>query len=219
MKVREEEVVVLTEHTHAADGARAQVVKIIGSIKRRAEDTAEAPQQILSTGLQNVNPVESAQLPHLHHMLRNIRRQHQKAGSPIAVPQTRAEIPEVLPVEYTTTAQGHEFVLYDSHDVDRILVFGTQHGLQLLRASQHMFIDGTFATVPSTHTQLFTIHVLYGENPGSVVPMVYALLPDKQTATYQRVFTALGNDIHPTTVMMDFERAEQVLQAIVHCSL
>lgn len=44
-------------------------------------------------------------------------------------------------------------------------------------------MDGTFKVTPSIFFQVYTIHVMYKD---AVVPLVYALLPNKTEETYQR---------------------------------
>jgi hypothetical protein len=76
-----------------------------------------------------------------------------------------------------------------------------------LQQHDHWFIDGTFAVAPELFYQVYTIHVLVDN---SAVPLVYALLPDKTEATYERVFrklVELRSALNPATIMADFERA------------
>lgn len=85
------------------------------------------------------------------------------------------EIPAVLKV---TNNQEH-FILFDSgpSDINRIIVFGTKANLEHLANNPHWYADGTFDTAPVLFKQVFTLHVIIG---GYIVPMVYALLPDKK---------------------------------------
>ena len=102
---------------------------------------------------------------------------------------------------------GEQFLLYDSQDESRILIFATQACLNQLQNSAHWFIDGTFKTVPSLYTQLYTIHCL---TSGQIVPCIYALLPDKREATYRRVIAGLLHarpNLQPQSVLVDYERA------------
>jgi hypothetical protein len=62
-----------------------------------------------------------------------------------------------------------------------MLVFGVRSKLSLLVESHDCFMDGTFKTAPSLFDQLYTIHAL---TTISTVPCVYALLTNKQQATY-----------------------------------
>lgn len=77
------------------------------------------------------------------------------------------------------------FVIHDSGvgDRNRILVFATQRNIDLLARAKVWFMDGTFKVTPSIFFQVYTIHVMYKD---AVVPLVYALLPNKTEETYQR---------------------------------
>ena len=61
--------------------------------------------------------------------------------------------------------------------------------------------DGTFKVSPLLYTQLYTVHAVVH---GAVVPMVYAMLPEKKESTYQRVFQVLRGKI----VEMELEQDE-----------
>lgn len=55
----------------------------------------------------------------------------------------------VIPSEYKMTADGEDFLLYDSGSSDqRMLVFSTVRNIKLLENSTDWFGDGTFKVVP-----------------------------------------------------------------------
>ena len=73
-------------------------------------------------------------------------------------------------------------------------------------------MNGTFKTSLELFFQVYTIHSCTANR---VLPCVYALLPNKQQATYHRLFEILKehqNALAPQNVMVDFELA--VLSAI-----
>jgi hypothetical protein len=74
----------------------ARRLQIKNAMKRRAIDTDETTQQIIST---------AAQLPPLRHIRRGIRRVKKEAENPIPVPQNlqTMEIPE----EYSNPEMSH----------------------------------------------------------------------------------------------------------------
>ena len=101
------------------------------------------------------------------------------------------------------------FLLYDSgeDDVNRILVFGTNSGLDDLERYKHWACDGTFKCSPEIYYQIYTLHVLL-ENVS--VPRIFALLPNKSQETYEKFFHVLMDlraTLQPDTLMIDFERA------------
>ncbi|QQP38549.1 Uncharacterized protein FKW44_019154 [Caligus rogercresseyi] len=173
----------VNQHTHAPDSGKVGAVKVIHSIKCRTNNTVESPQQILSHEMVGVSQEVSVNSPFLRSVRRNIRRHRQQRTS-APVPQSRREIniPEIL----TKSSIGERFILFDSgYGVqDRMLIFATDHCLNLLESSQNWFCDGTFKVVPTIFFQLFTIHAKVRD---FVIPCVYALLPNK-TQCFQELF-------------------------------
>ena len=196
----------LHAHSHAADSARCEMVQARARIKRKAEETEETPQQILGHELQQLSQQAAVQMVPLRHVRRTIRMTKQRKNAVHPIPSDRTfEIPE----EYRSLQNGENFLLHDSgmDDLNRILVFGTERSLQMLRDSQHWFMDGTFKVVPELFFQLYTIHV---QNLGAIIPSLYVLLPNKKQETYRRLFEEikrLPSQANPTSVTMDFEKA------------
>ena len=99
------------------------------------------------------------------------------------------------------------FLAYDSgvDDGDRMLIYATQRNIDVLRSSDHWFMDGTFKVVPQVFYQLFTVHALQADR---VIPCVYALLPNKTGQTYRellRQLLELEQGLRPTSVLTDYE--------------
>lgn len=100
--------------------------------------------------------------------------------------------------------------MYDSEDEllpDRMLIFSTAQNLTLLQRHQDWFADGTFSTAPHLFKQLYTIHVVMFE---TVVPVVYALLPNKTRETYVKLLQEIKRlqpGLQPQSLMSDFEQA------------
>ena len=123
-------------------------------------------------------------------------------------PVTREDIP-VLPEQYQNTVAGEPFLIYDSGigDQERMFIFASEIGLQLLRESEHWYADGTFKVSPEIFYQFYTIH---GQRNGQIFPVVFCLLPNKTKATYRRmlqqVFDRVG-DNQLQDVLVDFEFA------------
>ncbi|XP_042221586.1 uncharacterized protein LOC121866058 [Homarus americanus] len=122
------------------------------------------------------------------------------------MPSTLADL--VIPSEYKMTADGEDFLLYDRGPSDqRMLVFSTVQSLRLLENSSDWFADGAFKVVPELFYQLYTIHSLALK---TVIPCVYALLPNKHRATYQDLFHQLltiNPMLNPKTFLIDYEQA------------
>jgi hypothetical protein len=102
----------MSTHTTMLQNHVARRLQIKNAIKRRAVDTDETAQQIISTAVTNCSEAAAAQLPPLHHIKRGIQRVKKDAGNPIPIPQNlqTMEISE----EYTVTHRDEPFLLYDS---------------------------------------------------------------------------------------------------------
>ena len=197
----------VNEHSHAPNRTKVEVTKVRADMKRRAETTVDAPQRILSDGLAYASADAAVNLPPIENIRRAIRRNQSIVGDPVN-PRDRATLP-VIPDEFQSTSTGDRFLLYDSGvgDPERMVLFCTDQCLSLLEQSDHWFADGTFSVSPTIFFQLYTIHSICH---GKVVPCVYALLPNKTAATYDRLFYQLSTHLNghvPLDILFDFERA------------
>ncbi|CAF5135700.1 unnamed protein product, partial [Rotaria sp. Silwood1] len=97
--------------------------------------------------------------------------------------RTFNQIPDIL----TVTKRSNEFLQFDSGPGDDL--------------------DGTFKVAPSICYQLYAMHIVYRN---AVIPIVFALLPNKNQSTYHRLLDKLKELCplwHPKSIMMDFEKA------------
>jgi len=79
------------------------------------------------------------------------------------------------------------FLLHTGHG-GRLLVFCAQTELTTIYQSEYLICHGTFEMAPDCSYQLYTVHVyLRGEG----LPLLYAILPSKNTETYKEMMTAL----------------------------
>ncbi|XP_018493708.1 uncharacterized protein LOC100897964 [Galendromus occidentalis] len=70
---------------------------------------------------------------------------------------------------------------------------------------EKIYVDGTFSLAPKLFAQVFAI---LGERSGFVIPLCYALLPNKNQATYSRMLDLLLEawpQFSPRRVSLDFE--------------
>lgn len=197
------------EHSHPPSEVECLVTKVKAGIKRRAETTEEPAQQVIAAELGNISEGTAANLPSLSTIRRNIRHIRQDRDL-LPNPISRADIPE-LPPQYTVTANGDPFLIFDSGvgDQERFFVFASPQALQLLANSEHWYADGTFKVCPEVFYQLYTVH---GQRNGAIFPCVFALLPNKTENTYNRLFQVLFDHVNPlgpgpNDVLVDFEKS------------
>ena len=203
---RKEIVGILHDHTHAPNEAKITAARTLQKMKEKANKTEETTQQIVSEECALIDEETIANLPPVHHIKRNIRRQRQCSSHSQPLPLDAQEL--VLTDEYTKTQKGDDFLLYDSGFVEkRMLIFGTHENLHYLCRAKHWSLDGTFKTVPRIFSQLYTIIGFLNDRS---VPLIYALLPDKCQTTYVHFLDQLKKinpDLAPESIMIDFEKA------------
>ena len=110
------------------------------------------------------------------------------------------------------TGTDERFLLFDSGvgDINRMLIFATNNGIDMLATSSQWFGDGTFKLCPQIFPQIYTIHVLVNHE---VLPCVFALLPSKTETVYAQFFTTVCNPVRnnngndPDGFLVDFETA------------
>ena len=92
----------------------------------------------------NLGTTSCSLLPSLSDLSCNIRSWRQKKNQARPVPPKRNGY--VIPDEYKFLEDGENFLLFVSgqHDADRILVFGTESGLDDLVKYKDRACDGTF---------------------------------------------------------------------------
>lgn len=205
-------VTVVSAHgAHTGDAARVEVARAITTMKRRAVDTQEIPTQIRTNTLQNMTLAARARLPDKAATTKRIQRVRQVVNAAPAQPVDRAsiEIPESFQEYEHNPGQVENFLLSDSGvgDQDRILIFGRASSQQWISHVQKIYVDGTFSLAPSLFAQIF---VLMAERNGFVIPILYALLPNKQQVTYTRMLQMIRTawpEFNPEIVSLDYEIA------------
>ena len=132
------------EHLHSPDeqAVICQATKI--GIKRKARDSQDSSHQIVGQSLLMVSEGTAAKLPKLDSLKRTIQRQRVQ---PTSLEQL------ALPPEYQQIAKGEQFLLYDSGpESQRILIFGTQHNLEMLRLSDFGWLMAPQDSASPLHT-------------------------------------------------------------------
>lgn len=222
-------------HNHTPDVAKIVAKKIVTLIKESSLDSTATPQGIIAEQTAGISESISASLPSVRAMARTIQRNRQVVKFPLAVPMSSADL--VIPDMYKLSLAKENFLLFDTGATrDRIIIFGTTRNLELMDNCENWYADGTFKVSPmifqqvfkcvlfilkifnncanlidpflnTFNQQLYTIHAVRQNN---VIPLVFALLPDKTEMSYTRMLEALKNlrpSLNPKSIMTDFERA------------
>lgn len=114
-----------------------------------------------------------------------------------------------IDIEIPKTYEKLIFADYKQGD-SRIIIFGEPKLWRLLNSATHFFCDGTFKLCQKNFYQLYTIHADIGSNDDfvNVVPVLYALLPNKRQGTYETLFSLIRSQVpdwNPLKISMDFE--------------
>mgnify|MGYP000265238167 CR=1 FL=1 len=92
-------------------------------------------------------------------------------------------------------------------DARRILVFGRQSSGDWMQFVRKLYVDGTFSLAPDLFYQIV---VILAERNGLVIPICYALLPDKRPDSYKRMIQMIKSAwpaLKPEAVSTDFEKS------------
>lgn len=214
------------EHSHAPDGRKAQVRKVVNSIKEEAQSSNDPPRRIIRNNTKNIeDPISAVELPSNETLARNVRRIRQQLGGGFKLPKSLGELE--LENEYAKTVKGDQFLLFDNKR-SNYYFHPTHVNLQYLVYCDHWHIDGTFDVTPPLFKQLYTVHgTIYtlgvsfssftnyfchvlGMREKRCLPLVYALTCRKDFLTYDTIFRFLKNiepRLNPKHLMVDFEQA------------
>lgn len=148
-------------------------------------------------------------VPLLSSIKSNLYRHRQEANGVSSEPKYAAEIE--IPERFLLMNDGSSFLLADDGHEDRILIFSSSIGKEIMSNHKSFFMDGTFKCCSKQFTQLYTIHADIGSNTEerNIIPVAYALLKNKTRSTYERLFSIMKNTTNwnPTSITIDFEQA------------
>lgn len=209
------------EHNHPPDPSRQAVNVAIEGALQTAVTTQHPPRRILSEMFRPLDDEGVSRVPKRKALIARIRRKRARLEEGYeALPRDRTFM---IPERFRVVTCGGEEVQFLQHDDrqddgvedeeedeeeednDRILIFGTPEGLDMVAGSNTIMLDGTFKVCPSLFFQLFTIHAV---RDGWVFPCVFALLPRKDQATYIRMFNiirGLRPEFRPERAICDYE--------------
>ena len=116
----------------------------------------------------------------------------------------------IVPEHLKKTYRGKLFLLEDSNDEERVLLFSTEQNMKLLSSNSDCFGDGTFKILPLSFYQLFSVLVMINNY---ISPLAFGLLPNKKQKIYVKFFSLNKKHLnaYPNSINVDFERAVLLL--------
>ena len=192
------EVMVLGIHSDMPDAAAVEAAQRKTSLKRRAVETVETPQQIIAKIRVNSSLAAQGKLEGNRALARIVQRCRNRCGAPPTQYSSVAEI--CIPEEYrmyeSAPGNSERFLLGDSGsdpddpDPHRILIFGRESTGASIEEIRKIYVDGTFSLKPKMFAQVFVIlgeRQETEESPRSVTPLCYVLMQDKTEDSYLKV--------------------------------
>jgi hypothetical protein len=202
----------ISDHNHAAEASRVNVIRTVNTLKERGRETNEPPAQIIQTITASISHEIHPYLPSRDALRQTVNR-IRSSDLPVE-PESLDDL--VIPEDLTKTLDGSDFLVRDIVlEQDRILLFTTIANVRYLEQSPFWIMDGTFKTVPTVFRQLYSIHGRVGRNENSqIMPLVYALMSRKSEECYRSLFQELidfgdenGVLLRPQFILTDFEQA------------
>lgn len=196
-------------HDEHSDEREIIAIKFQNALIARVEKEPKSPVPMLYTELKletiakltSEMSNESAIL--LMPTYNNIRSMVYRARNKL-IPTNPTEAEQIsLTPEMTTIKRGQttlNFLIADRVEqydelieapADRLIIFGTDECLKIACETEDLLMDGTFRISPSQFEQLYVIHAMY---EGVAIPVMYAFLTDRTTATYRRMLELIKSE-------------------------
>ncbi|XP_018496149.1 uncharacterized protein LOC100905603 [Galendromus occidentalis] len=198
-------------HSDPSDAAGVEIAGRRTAMKRRAEETQETPGQVINSVQSGAPLAVQMEFPSNRVLAKVVNRVRKACASAPALPTHRSLIiiPEDYAVYEPTPGTSERFLIGDSGlgDDERILIFGRESVASWIGLVDKIYVDGTFSLAPKLFQQVFAV---LAERSGFVVPVCYALLPNKSQATYTRMVELLHQEwpqFNPMQISVDFELA------------
>ena len=163
---------------HPPNEAEIVACMAVEKMKRQVQEKIDPVPAIYQQQLRELSPREdldqvAANLPTLPSLKSSLYRLRRKRLPPI--PTTREEVH--FCGEWAETDAGENFLLVEDGQGDsKIVIFSTEHNLELLAQAEKIYVDGTFQICPRVFYQIFSLHAFKN---GRQFPLVYCLLPGK----------------------------------------
>jgi hypothetical protein len=163
-------------------------------MKRRASSTNDPTDDIVALATNGIPAQVAATLPKRLNLVKTVRRIRAGNAPMPPIPRSLA-LMVIADASMTIPNEGQEipFLLHDAGQdagPNRFLIFSTQKNLDLLAQSDMYYSDGTFGDgfIPFGFKQLYSIHAAV---LGTIVPLVYMLLPKEDMPIYRAVIRKL----------------------------
>lgn len=196
-----------TNHRCAANTAKNEFLCTLQQVKDSVKHNFQPIQQIYEDGIvpliqRGINIIE--EIPDFSRIKPTLYRWRLKENN---LSTTRFhQTADVIVPEKLRGNLLHEDLLED----DKIIIFMSHKSKAAISKYHSFFGDGTFSRAPVPYLQLYTLHcdVSGAETSTNIIPIIFALLPNKETKTYIRFLAILKKKLpcwKPSHFKIDFE--------------
>ena len=202
-------------HNHSANPVEIKVKDAKQKVLQKARDnpTLQTAQLIAEWCQATSKPEERSKAGSLKTMERSLQKEKAKVREHPPMPQTYDDFSDI-PEQFQNTFDGQKFLISNLslESGERILIFSSFFGLELLRKSTAWMADGTFSIAPEPFTQVYSV---LAELDGKAYAAVFSFLPNKRSGTYKVLFEELHRHVTASSLiqldlghlLVDFETA------------
>ncbi|XP_025206475.1 uncharacterized protein LOC112602555, partial [Melanaphis sacchari] len=173
-------------HSHESDSSIERQA-VSNNIKRKISESNinKIPSKIIRKELRSLENDIQLLVNDISYIRRNLYNKKTKYHPPL--PKDINEVHTVLINMNIMTNKNENFLLINDKETN-IIVFTCLTNLKYLCSMEKVFMDGTFQFCTTFFYQFFVLH---GFQNGIYMSLVYALLPNKRTSTYEHLFKKL----------------------------
>jgi hypothetical protein len=203
------------DHMHAESVTNHSTTALRLACKRKAtEDISERPSKIIRSVIESggvINAEDSVTVRDVVNCRASMYRQRRKQYG--TLPQSMSSTIQILRQMPITTHKKEDFLMFceEYSAADGMVIFTTSTNLRTLAACDTVLMDGTFRSCPRFFMQLYTI---FGYANNCYLPLVYALLCNKEQSTYERFLhtviqqcVSMNLVFKPVVILTDFEKS------------
>jgi len=196
-------------HNHESEINLVEKRDLLTNLKRKAADqplsaTQNLVVEVLATASTSTNIV----LPKLESLNKVVQRARAKASGSSCHVESRKALEFILPPTCLLNQRKEPFVLFNgtTPSNSRLIIFTCARNLRVLAMYTDWITDGTFNASPFIFVQSYSIHAVI---QGKCIPLVFALLCNKDLSTYVFMLEKIQEQLQLTTgsVMLDFEKS------------
>lgn len=219
MRVKNGEIIDFAEHLCKPDVAACEVKKHFDNARKRVREESSLTSSHIFR--QEMSPLFQKGYDHVTNIptyasaKTTLNRIKKRTLGYTLDPNSKEEI--IVPDDISQFGNDYQFLLFDDNVEERIIAFSSSAGREAASTYKHFFFDGTFKSCSKQFLQIYSIHVDIGSTSSetNVIPIIFALLPNKTKIIYTRLFKLIKEHIpnfNPNTITIDFETA--TIQAI-----